>query len=119
VFGAPALMSLLGAIVPANPSNPAERFNGLKLDAALARKNVEAIGYPVLLLVGTADGLLQVDRQFYEVMEQAGKPIQMEIYANGYHDFCIGPQGQNRKEPLLDATVDALNLTVKFVTASK
>jgi hypothetical protein len=39
----------------------------------------------------------------------------MEIYENGYHDFCIGPQGQNRKEPLLDVTLDALDLTVKFV----
>jgi dipeptidyl aminopeptidase/acylaminoacyl peptidase len=97
VVGAPALMSFLGATVPPNPPNPAERFSNLKIDAALARKNVDAIGCPVLLLVGTADSLLQVDRQFYDLMQQRSKPIQMEIYANGYHDFCIGPQGQNRR----------------------
>lgn len=115
VLGAPAVMSLLGVVVPENPLNPNARFKNLKLDLVRARKNVEAITCPVLILVGTADALLDLDRQLYDLMMEAGKSVQMEIYENGYHDFCIGPQGQNRKEPLLDATLDALNLTVKFV----
>jgi dipeptidyl aminopeptidase/acylaminoacyl peptidase len=115
VLGAPAVMSLLCAVVPENPPTPSDRFKNLKLDLALARKNVEAIKCPVLILVGTADGLLDVDRQLHDLMVEAGKPVQMEVYENGYHDFCVGPQGQHRKEPLLDATLDALDLTVKFV----
>ena len=44
----------------------------------------------------------------------------MEVYENGYHDFCLGPQGQNRPdlkfgEALLDSTLDALDKSVRFV----
>jgi hypothetical protein len=51
---------------------------------------------------------------------RAGKSVRMEIYENGYHDFCIGPQGQTgRKEPLLDATLDALEKTLAFARDPK
>jgi dipeptidyl aminopeptidase/acylaminoacyl peptidase len=116
VLGAPAVMSLLGADVPEKPADPKNRYKDLKLDLARARKNVAAMSCPVLLLVGTADGLIHVDRQLHDLMVEAGKPIQMEIYEKGYHDFCIGPQRLNPNlPPLLDSTLEALNLTVKFV----
>jgi dipeptidyl aminopeptidase/acylaminoacyl peptidase len=115
VLGAPAVMSLLGAVVPEKPADPNDRYKDLKIDQARARKNVEAMSCPVLLLVGTADRLLHVNRQLHDLMVEAGKAIRMEIYENGYHDFCVGPQGQNRNEPLLDSTLEALNLTVKWV----
>jgi hypothetical protein len=45
-----------------------------------------------------------------------GKPVRMLIYENGYHDFVMGPQGHaGRDEPLLDATLDALERTVVFI----
>ena len=44
----------------------------------------------------------------------------MEVYENGYHDFCVGPQGHpGRKEPLLDATLDALEKTLEFLKAGR
>ena len=74
----------------------------------------------MLILVGTADGLIHVDRILHDRMAQAGKSVRMEIYENGYHDFCIGPQGQaGRKEPLLDATLDALEKTLAFARDPK
>jgi hypothetical protein len=44
----------------------------------------------------------------------------MEIYEHGYHDFVMGPQGQNRPdlkngEALLDITLQALESALKFV----
>jgi hypothetical protein len=42
----------------------------------------------------------------------------MEIYEHGYHDFCMGPQGQARSEPLLDSTLAALETSVRFVHQS-
>jgi hypothetical protein len=52
------------------------------------------------------------------MLAEAGKSVRMEVYENGYHDFCLGPQGHaGRSEPLLDATLDALELSVQFVKA--
>jgi hypothetical protein len=51
----------------------------------------------------------------YEELARAGKPHQVEIYEGAYHDFCMGPQGHARKEPLLDATLDALEISVRFM----
>lgn len=42
--------------------------------------------------------------------------MRMEIYENGWHDFCVGSQGhKGRDEPALDATLDALEKSVKFL----
>jgi hypothetical protein len=43
----------------------------------------------------------------------------MEVYENGYHDFCLGPQGHKRNdlpqgEVLLDSALDALEQSVRF-----
>ena len=44
------------------------------------------------------------------------KPVRMEIYEKGYHDFVVGPQGhEGRSEPLMDSTLDALEKTVEFL----
>ena len=72
----------------------------------------------MLILVGTADALIHIDRPLHDLLAEAGKSVRMEVYENGYHDFCVGPQGHaGRKEPLLDATLDALERSVAFVKA--
>ena len=81
-----------------------------------ARRNIESIRCPILVLVGTDDGLLPVDRMLHDRLEKEGKSVRLEIYEKGYHDFCLGPQGHaGRKEPLLDVTLDALEESVKFL----
>jgi dienelactone hydrolase len=88
----------------------------MTIDEELTRANIEPIQTPVLILVGTADALINVDRPLHDRLVKYGKNARMEIYENGYHDFCVGPQGHvGRKEPLLDATLDALEKTVAFV----
>jgi len=47
----------------------------------------------------------------------------MDVYEHGYHDFVLGPQGQNRRdlprgEILLQGALDALDLSVSFVKAA-
>jgi len=97
-----------------------ERWKNAAIDEEAARKNIQPIQTPVLILVGTTDGLIRVDRILHDRLAQAGKSVRMEIYENGYHDFCIGPQGQaGRKEPLLDATLDALEKTLAFARDPK
>ncbi len=119
ILGAPAVMGFLGVSMPAAPpagGNPMDRFKNLQINEELAARNIAPIECPVLILVGTADALIQIDRPLHDLMEKAGKRVRMEVYQNGYHDFCIGPQGHaGRKEPLLDATLDALEKSVDFV----
>jgi CubicO group peptidase (beta-lactamase class C family)/dienelactone hydrolase len=118
IVGAPAPMSFLGVSVPQPKpgEKPEERFQRMAPDREQARKNIEPIRCPVLILVGTDDGLLRIDRALHDLLEQNGKSVRMEIYQKGYHDFCLGPQGHaGRKEPLLDVTLDALEESVKFL----
>jgi dienelactone hydrolase len=104
VLGAPAPAGFLGANSTGEP------------DGESARRNIEPIRTPILILVGTADRLLPLDRKLYELLAAAGKPVRMEIYEKGYHDFVVGPQGhEGRSEPLMDSTLDALEKTVEFL----
>ena len=119
IVGAPAAMWFLGIRTPAGASG-ADRFKGVKPDPEVARKNIEPVKTPVLILVGTADSLLPVTRMLHDSLAEAGKSVHLEIYEHGYHDFCLGPQGQTRKdlpqgEVLLDSALDALEKSVLFV----
>ena len=119
IVGAPAAMWFLGIRTPAGAAGP-DRFKGVKPDPEVARKNIEPVKTPVLILVGTADSLLPVTRMLHDALAEAGKSVRLEIYEHGYHDFCLGPQGQTRKdlpqgEVLLDSALDALEKSVLFV----
>jgi dipeptidyl aminopeptidase/acylaminoacyl peptidase len=116
ILGAPAVRAVLGSTVPKDDASP-DFAKDIAIDETLARKNVAAIQTPVLILQGGADSLKYEARIFHDLMEKAGKPVRMDIYENGYHDFCAGPQGQNRHEPLMDSTLDALELSLRFVRA--
>jgi acetyl esterase/lipase len=74
----------------------------------------------VLILVGTEDRLLPMATTLHDLLQQAGKPVQMHVYEHGYHDFVLGPQGQSRPdlprgEILLEGALDALERSVSFV----
>jgi dienelactone hydrolase len=114
ILGAPAPIRFLGA-KPRENAPRESRFENARINQSRALKNIAPIECPILILVGTADGLIHLDRPLHDLLEKAGKKVRMEVYANGYHDFCIGPQGQDRKEPLLDATLAALESSLRFV----
>jgi len=116
ILGAPAVMSFLGA---APGPDPKQRWKNASIDAELARSNIKAIRCPVLILVGTADSLIEIDRPLHDLMEKYGKRVRMEVYEGGYHDFCIGPQGQNRREPLMEGTLKALETSLEFVKTAR
>jgi len=122
VLGAPAAIWFLGITVPPGPHGP-DAFKDAKPDPEIARKNIEPIRTPILILVGTADGLLPVTVLLHDALAGAGKSVRMEIYEHGYHDFCLGPQGQKRPdlpqgEALFDSALDALEKSVAFVKAN-
>jgi acetyl esterase/lipase len=106
--------------VPAGgPTSGPDRFKNMKPDPEVARKNIDPIQSPVLILVGTADSLLPVTTMLHNALAAAKKSERMEVYEGGYHDFCLGPQGHKRPdlpngEVLLDSTLDALEKSVKF-----
>jgi acetyl esterase/lipase len=118
ILGAGAPIRFLG--VKANPNAPREdRFRDMTVDEARATANVDKVTTPILILVGTADSLLPINRLLHDRLEKAGKPVRMEIYENGYHDFVMGPQGQNRPdlqggERLMDITMMALESALTF-----
>ena len=120
IVGAPAAMWFLGiSMAPGGPAGP-DRFKNAKPDPEISRKNIEPIRTPILILVGTADGLLPVATMLHDALAAGGKQVRMEVYEHGYHDFCLGPQGQKRTdlpqgEALLDSALDALEKSVLFV----
>ena len=109
ILGAPAPFNFLGLSFP-TPENPKPEAN-----PEIAAKDAAAVQCPILIFAGTADQLLPLDHDLYERLEKAGKNVTLEIYQDGYHDFVMGPQGHpGRKEPLMGATLDALDRAVRF-----
>ena len=120
IVGAPAALWFLGINMASGAPAGPDRFKDAKPDPEVSRKNIEPIRTPILILVGTADSLLPVTRMLHDALATAGKPVRMEVYEHGYHDFCLGPQGQKRPdlangEALLDSALDALEKSVLFV----
>ena len=117
ILGAPAPIWFLGVSMPAGGGRP--DLSAAKPDPAVAQANIAPIRTPVLILVGTEDRLLPIDTVLHDLMAQAGKSVRMEVYEHGYHDFVLGPQGQNRPdlprgEILLEGALDALDKSVAF-----
>jgi dipeptidyl aminopeptidase/acylaminoacyl peptidase len=120
VLGAPAPFWFLGVSRPAPGAalDPA----AAKPDPAVAGPNIAPIRTPMLILVGTADRLLPLAISLHDQLAGAGKAVRMDVYEHGYHDFVLGPQGQNRQdlpqgEVLMQGALDALELSVAFVKA--
>jgi dienelactone hydrolase len=118
VVGAPAPIWFLGYSLPANGPRP--DFAKTPPDAAIAKANITPIATPILIQVGTADALLPLVQVLHDQLAKHGKQVRMEIYEHGYHDFVLGPQGQQRPdmpqgEILMQGTLDALERSVKFV----
>jgi dipeptidyl-peptidase-4 len=121
ILGAPAPIWFLGMKPPAGGGRP--DLSKLTLDAAVAEANVAPIRTPVLILVGTEDRLLPMATTLHDLLQRAGKPVRMDVYEHGYHDFVLGPQGQSRPdlprgEVLLEGALDALERSVAFVKAA-
>ncbi len=120
ILGAPATIWFLGiTFPPGGPGSGPDRFKDAKPDPDIARKNIEPIRTPILILVGTADSLLPVATMLHDALEAQRKAVRMDVYEHGYHDFCLGPQGQKRPdlkqgEVLLDSALDALEKSVLF-----
>jgi dipeptidyl-peptidase-4 len=118
VAGAPAPLWFLGYELPTDGSRA--DFAELKPDAATSAANIPPIEAPILLQVGTIDFLLDVVTALHAELERHGKSVRMEIYEGGYHDFVLGPQGQDRPnlpegEVLMQNALDALERSVQFV----
>ncbi len=117
VAGAPAPMWFL-AIEREGPARL--DFSVAEPNAEKLRANIAPIATPILIQVGAADGLLPLNELLHEQLTAHGKQVRMEIYEHGYHDFVLGPQGQNRPdlpngEILLQGALDALERSLDFV----
>jgi dipeptidyl aminopeptidase/acylaminoacyl peptidase len=117
VLGAPAPIWFLGM---KRPEGREWDFSAMKPDPVVASANIAPIRTPVLILVGTADRLEPIAETLHDELAKAGKSVRLDVYEHGYHDFVLGPQGQDRKdlprgEVLLQGALDALELTVSFV----
>jgi dipeptidyl-peptidase-4 len=119
ILGAGAPLRFLG-VRPNLSASRADWFRDATADDARATANVDKIQTPILILVGAADLLLTVNRLLHDRLEKAGKKVRMEVYENGYHDFVMGPNGQNRPDlkqgaVLLDVALQALESALKFL----
>jgi dienelactone hydrolase len=121
VAGAPAPIWFLGMQRGTGAARP--EVEAPKADPAVVEANVAPIQTPILILVGTEDRLLAMDTVLHDALKQAGKPVRMDVYEHGYHDFVLGPQGQSRPdlkqgEILMEGALDALERAVAFVKAA-
>jgi dienelactone hydrolase len=119
ILGAGAPIGFLG-MRPDPNAPPQDRLRSMLVDEPRAAANIAKVTTPILILVGTDDSLLPANRALHDRLEKAGKRVRMEIYEGGYHDFVMGPQGQNRPdlkggEQLLDITLQALESALRFV----
>ena len=118
ILGGAVLLGLLGAKAPDVAGRQNDAYRDLPLDAAMARRNVEAIRCPMLLLVGQDDFMADINGKFYDLMVQAHKPVRMEFYLHAYHGFETGPGAMAGpgmgKQPLLEGTLDALERSIEF-----
>jgi dipeptidyl-peptidase 4 len=122
IAGAPAPIWFLGMQRGTGASRP--EVEAPKADPAVVEANVAPIQTPILILVGTEDRLLAMGTVLHDALRQAGKAVRMDVYEHGYHDFVLGPQGQNRPdlkqgEILLEGALDALERSVAFVKAAQ
>jgi dienelactone hydrolase len=123
VLGAPAPIWFLGYDLQRGAPRP-DFATTPPPDPEYAKQNIAPVQVPVLILVGSEDGLQSLDARLHDELVRNGKNVRMEVYEHGYHDFVLGNQGQQRKdlprgEFLLQGALDALDLTVKFVKAPK
>ena len=119
ILGAPAPIWFLGMRLPPGPRN-ADSMAAMKSDPEVAARNIDPIRTPILIIVGTEDRLLPLDTTLHDMLAAAGKPVRMEVYEGGYHDFVLGNQGQKRPdlprgEELYASALDALEKSVRFV----
>jgi dienelactone hydrolase len=121
ILGGAVLLGLLGAKAPDAAGTQKEAYRNLPIDAAMARRNVEAIRCPILLLVGADDFMADINRMFYSLLIDAHKPVRMEFYLHAYHGFETGPGAMagpgKGKLPLLEGTLDALERAIEFAAA--
>jgi dienelactone hydrolase len=106
--------AILGAPAPINFMR-AGQGRAANVNRELAAASIKPVATPILILVGSKDSLQELDTVLHDLLTAENKRVRMEVYENGYHDFCMGPQGQNRQEPLLDSTLAALESTLKFL----
>jgi dipeptidyl aminopeptidase/acylaminoacyl peptidase len=120
VLGAPAARNFLSAQRYASGQRKDDYSNepAPPFDAAVASANIAALRNETLLLVGTKDSLLPLTKALYEQIAAAGKPAELHIYRNGYHDFPMGPQCHDPvrfPQPFIDATAQSLELTMAWL----
>jgi len=118
VAGAPAPIWFLGYKFGPNGARP--DWSKVAPDPIASKENITPIKMPVLILVGTEDGLLPLDVRLHDELVKYGKRVRMEVYEHGYHDFVLGNQGHTRGdlprgEILLPGALDALELTIRFL----
>jgi dipeptidyl aminopeptidase/acylaminoacyl peptidase len=120
IAGAPAPIWFLGMKRPEGAAAGRDSLDGMVPDAAVASANIDPIKAPILIVVGTEDRLQPMAQTLHDLLAKQGKSVRLEIYEGGYHDFVLGPQGQNRPdlkngEALYDSCLDALEKSVSFV----
>jgi dipeptidyl-peptidase-4 len=113
--GAPAAFWFLGVDPTTGARRTPEYWQKLKFDQELARKNIAAIRCPLLIQVGSIDSLINLSRPIHDLMEEAGKPVRMEVYADSPHGFYFGRLNTYDRRAVLDSTVSALDSAVAFM----
>jgi dipeptidyl-peptidase-4 len=77
VLGAPAPIWFLGIAMPVGAGRPDP--STVKPDPAIAGANIAPIRTPVLILVGTEDGLLPMATTLHDQLQRAGKPVRLDV----------------------------------------
>ena len=75
---------------------------------------VRDVQCPLLIQVGSTDSLVHLGRHVHDLMEEAGEPVRLEIYADSPHGFYFGRLRVEQERKVLDSTLAALDSAVSF-----
>jgi len=120
VAGAPFPVWYLGATL--GDELATGRMETVAIDSAVAAANIAPLSVPILIQVGTDDPVKPITDKLYAELDRHGKAVRIEVYEHGYHDFVLGPQGQDALRPdlpegekLMQITLDALARSLAFI----
>jgi dipeptidyl aminopeptidase/acylaminoacyl peptidase len=86
-----------------------------RIDMDLAKKRIESIDTPILVMGRDEDHLQGIFRTTYELMEEAGRDVEWVSYAHGMHGY-IFPEREDGAPPAADEMQrDAISTVIAYL----
>lgn len=107
VLSAPASFRFIG--IRGRPDRSTRELTDTEYDRAGTVARVAKINCPVLIIQGTDDGLVALNKPLAAAFKEAGKDVRLELFEGQGHGFTNGPENEHYQR--------AIDLTLAFARA--